>query len=387
MGDFAHSNLMHMDVYRGGTALEADVIQMVVSLFNGDSECCGVTTSGGTESILTAIYAYREWGRAVKGISRANIVAPRTAHVAFDKACTYLGVEYRELELNNDLTAEAADFEAAMDENTIALVVGAPSFPHGVFDPVQEVARLARNHNVGCHVDACLGGFMSVFMEEAGYDVMRHDFRVPGVTTISADTHKYGLGPKGCSTLLYRTHELRRFQYYHSVKWMGGVYTTSGIAGSRSAAPVAGTWVQMMLLGREGYVANVKRVVETTRRVRGELQKIQDIELIGPNDMFMNTFTSKRFNPISISDYLSKRGWSVNALQHPYAIHVTWTDANCHQWNNFCLDLKSIVEEMHKNPSMNKTDKAAMYATNVSISDPDMISQFTYVFADEILTL
>ncbi len=202
---FIWSNPLHPDVFPGVRKMEAEIISMVVKMYNGDSEACGTTTSGGTESILMACKAYRDWALKVKGITQPEIVVPQSIHCAFDKAAHYFGIKIIHVPVEERTRrADVARMRAAITSNTVALACSVPNYPHGACDDVIALSRLAQDYNIGLHVDCCLGGFLVPFMAKAGYDIPPFDFSVPGVTSISCDTHKFGFAPKGSSVIMYR---------------------------------------------------------------------------------------------------------------------------------------------------------------------------------------
>ncbi len=249
---FLWSNPLHMDVFPSLRKMEAEVVQWCVEIFNGGKEGCGVLTSGGTESILMAMRVYRQFGLE-KGIRYPEIVAPVSAHCAFNKAADYFRMKLTLVPVDPvtrkvNLKAMAA----AISGQTVVLVGSAPHFPHGIVDPIEDIARLTHRNGVGCHVDCCLGGFLVPFMEKAGFQLDPCDFRVKGVTSISADTHKYGYTPKGTSVVMYANKEIRHRQFFVDTDWQGGVYTTPTMAGSRPGGVIATTWATLMYMGEEG---------------------------------------------------------------------------------------------------------------------------------------
>jgi sphinganine-1-phosphate aldolase len=204
MGMHLVCNPLHIEAYAPVVQMEAEIIRMVLNLFNGDESTCGIGTSGGTESILLAMLAYREQGRA-RGVTNPNIVCSETAHSSFNKAAHYFGLEIRKAKLTKELLCDVAGMKRLIDSNTVCLVSSGPECPFGNFDPLPEIAALAHSYNIGCHYDCCIG-LINVFAEEAGFKLQYlSDFRVFGVTSISSDTHKYGFGPKGYSVCMFRT--------------------------------------------------------------------------------------------------------------------------------------------------------------------------------------
>lgn len=247
MGQTIISNPLHIDEFIDVTRCEAEIIRWTLNLFNGDKEACGVITSGGTESIMLCILAYREQAKFQRGVSKPNIVGSELIHPAFLKACFYFGIEVRLARIKDDFTLDLKHYSSLIDSNTICLVSNSPDFPYGNYDNTPKIAKLAQSWGIGCHSDCCLGSFVNVCAVKLGYNVpFEYDFKVPGVTSISCDPHKYAYGPKGCSVAMFRSKELREFQLFVGTKWQGGIYATTCVAGSRPGNIVIGTWASML---------------------------------------------------------------------------------------------------------------------------------------------
>jgi len=254
--------------------MEAEILRMVCNLYKGDAKTCGIGTSGGTESILLAVLAHREKAKKDRNVVSPNIVASETAHVAFDKAAFYFHIEVRKVPLKKDLTADVAGMKKQIDSNTIMLVASACEYPFGNYDPVPEIAALAHRYNIGCHVDACLGGFITPFAEEAGFPPpCAFDFTLPGVTSISVDTHKYAYGPKGYSVCMFKNADLRKMQIFEAMQWQGGFYFTPSMAGSRSGAIVAGTWAAITKTGRDQYIEYTRSILSAASNIRKAIKE------------------------------------------------------------------------------------------------------------------
>jgi len=287
-----------------------------------------VITSGGSESLITALYTYREQASRERGVTKPNVVIPTTAHVALDKGAHWLGIEVRHAPLTDAFVVDLAAMDALIDENTIALVGSAGNYAHGLIDPITEIGQLAIKHGIGLHVDGCLGGFLLPWIEANGVEVTPWDFRVPGVTSISADTHKYGYALKGTSTLSYKTKSLRANQYFTFPDWPGGLYLSPGFAGSRSGGLIASTWASLVLMGQEGYKGAAKDIYTATQTiVEGIRKDIPEIQVVG-DPLFLLAFTSSELDVYLINDALKERGWRMNALQLPAGLHFCLTRPN-----------------------------------------------------------
>ncbi len=333
---FSHVNVLQRDMYPSATKFEAEIIAMTADLLHGDP--VGVITSGGSESLITALYAYREWARDTRGVTRPNVVLPRTAHVALEKGAHWMDIEVRHAPLTDGYVADVAAMAELVDDQTVALVGSAANYAHGLIDPVEEIAALALERGVGLHVDGCLGGWLLPWVERLGYDLPRWDFRVPGVTSISADTHKYGYALKGSSVLLYRDKDLRTYQYFTSSDWPGGLYISPGLAGSRSGGLIASTWAALLATGESGYLAGASDIMRTAVTIaEGIRETVPELEVIG-EPTFLVAFKAagdpsdpadpRGIDIYLVNDALIEQGWRMNALQLPPALHFCVTRPN-----------------------------------------------------------
>ena len=350
----SQSNPLHADVWPSTTKFEAEIVSMTAGMLGADKtddNIVGTLSSGGTESILLAMKTYRDWAREKKHITEPEIVAPTTAHAAFDKAAEYFGIKTIRIPVGSDFRADVAATKAAMTENTIALVGSAPPFPHGIVDPIEELSELARQRGCGFHTDACLGGFILPWAEKLGYHVPPFDFRLPGVTSISADTHKYGYAAKGTSVILYRGTDLRHYQYFSAADWPGGIYFSPTFAGSRPGALSATCWAAMVSMGEQGYLEAARRILETTAWLKQEMRKIPEIKIIG-DPLFLIAFQSEALNVYKISEYMSQRHWGLNGLHLPPSVHICLTLRHTQPGvkERFVEDLKAAIEHVKQHP-------------------------------------
>ena len=358
---FAHANVLQRDMYPSATKLEAEIVAMTASMLHGDGQVCGVVTFGGTESLINPMLVYRDRGRAERGITEPEVIVPVTAHVALDKAAHLLGIRLLRAPLRDDWRADVEWMRSHITDNTVALVGSAPNYAHGVIDPIEELAAIAQERNIGMHVDGCLGGFILPWGEALGYPIPRFDFRIPGVTSISADTHKYGYAVKGTSVLLYRTPELRRYQYFTYPEWPGGIYMSPGLSGSRSGGIVAATWAAMVSLGERGYREVASLIFETAATIRAGIESIPELEVIG-EPTFLVAFRARELNIYHVNDHLVERGWRLNALQLPPALHFCVTRPNTTPGvaQAFVSDLRNAVEYA-KHPARAEPRSGALY--------------------------
>jgi sphinganine-1-phosphate aldolase len=328
-GLFAHVNALQRDMCPSATNFEGEIIAMALDLFGAgavsDATPGGLVTTGGTGSILHAVLAYREYAREQRGVVKPNLIKPETAHPAFDKACHLFGVELRRAPIDPVTTEVDVGWVADhIDDDTVALVGSACNYGYGTIDPIVALGALAQQRGIGLHVDGCLGGFILPFGAELGYEIAPFDFGVAGVTSISADTHKYGYALKGTSTLLFRDKALRDAQYFFLTDWSGGKYFSPGIEGSRSGGLLAATWAAMVQLGRSGYRRYAKAIFETSAAMRQAVQSHPELRLIG-EPTFLFSFTSDEFDIYHVNDCLRRRGWRLNGQQYPDAVHMAVT--------------------------------------------------------------
>ena len=340
----SQSNPLHADLWPSTVRLEAEIVAMTAHMLNGDS-AVGTVTSGGTESILLAMKAYRDQARRRRRITRPEMVIPQTAHAAFDKAAEYFGIIPVKVPVDAGFRADPAATAAAITRRTVVVVASAPSFPHGIIDPVAELAAIAGARGVGVHVDACLGGFLLPWAERLGYPVPPFDFRVPGVTSMSADTHKYGYAAKGTSVVLYRDRELRRCQYFTATDWPGGLYSSPTLAGSRPGGLSAACWAAMMATGESGYLEATRRILETARVIKQGVADIPGLRVLG-DPLWVIAFTSDQVDIFRVMQEMSRRDWSLNGLQHPAGVHLAVTLRHTLPGvaDRFLADLRASVE-------------------------------------------
>jgi sphinganine-1-phosphate aldolase len=352
---FSQGNPLHADLWPSITKFEAEVVAMTAAMLHGGTPAapaaCGTVTSGGTESILLAMRTYRDHVRETHGVTEPEIVLPETAHAAFDKAGQYFGMRLVKLPVGEDMRVDPAAVAAAISERTVAVVGSAVQFPHGVIDPIEELAAVADEAGVGFHTDACLGGFVLPWAERLGYPVPPFDFRVPGVTSISCDTHKFGYAAKGTSVLLWRDPELRDRQYYATTDWPGGLYFSPTFAGSRPGALSAQAWAAMVSIGADGYLDATGRVLATAARIREGIAAIPGVRVLG-DPLWVIAFCTDGPNVYDVLDQMTRRGWSLNGLQRPPAIHlcVTLRHTGDGVAERFLDDLRDSVEQAAQNP-------------------------------------
>jgi len=324
--------------------MEKEVVAMTARLLNAPTEASGSMTSGGTESIVQAVRVARDRAKAERGIEHAKLVIPFSAHPAFAKAAKYFEMELAHIPLDDDLRADVEAADALIDDRTALVVGSAPNYPHGVIDPIPELAGLASSRGVPFHTDACVGGFLLPFMKKAGIDVPPFDFRVEGVSTMSADVHKYGFATKGASVVLHRNgdHALQ-YQAFLYEDWPGGLYGSLALAGARPAAPIAAAWAVMNFLGVDGYVRLTKQTIATTRALQRGIEE-SGLHVIGAPAASVFAFGSDERDVMAIGDVMDDRGWHLDRQHGPDALHMMVSPAHERIVDEFLSDLRFAVE-------------------------------------------
>jgi len=347
--------------------MEAEVISMSAHLLGGDEAVTGSLTSGGTESILMAVKTARTWGRKGKQIEEPEIVIPATAHPAFHKACYYFGLKARVIPVGIDYRAQASAMEAAINDRTVLLVASAPSYPQGVIDPISEIAALAKRKGLLCHVDACVGGFFLPFLKQLNPGLPKFDFQVEGVTSISADIHKYGYAAKGASVVLYKDAALRKMQFYVYTEWSGGIYGSPAISGTRPGGAIAGAWAAIKHIGMEGYLTLVKRTLAVKAKLMESIEDIPELKIFGKPDMSIICLGGEGIDIYEVGDELSVMGWLIDRQQQPASLHLTLTPAHEQSVDAFVHDLRLAVNKA-KQLSINKLSNQLQVKTVKGLS-------------------
>jgi glutamate/tyrosine decarboxylase-like PLP-dependent enzyme len=353
-GRFAHVNALQRDMCPSATKFEAEIIAMTLDVLHGEAiegtEAAGLVTTGGTGSILHAMLAYREWGRQERGIDRPNVIKPETAHAAFDKGCHLFDIEVRRAPIDPETTLVDVDWVADhVDASTIAVIGSACNYGYGTVDPIGALSDLALERGIGLHVDACLGGFLLPFGQRLGIDIPTFDFRLPGVTTISADTHKYGYALKGTSVLSFRDKALRNAQYFFLTDWSGGKYCSPGMEGSRSGGLLASTWAAMVSLGWDGYLGYARKIFDTSFAMQDAVRSHPELRILG-QPTFLFSFTSDEFDVYHVNDFMRQRGWRFNGQQYPNALHMAVTRPQTQPGvvDRFAADLDDAIAYAHE---------------------------------------
>jgi sphinganine-1-phosphate aldolase len=377
---FFSENGLNPSAFPSLRKFETEVVGMTAALLGGGGEVAGSMTSGGTESILMAVKTARDWARAERPEIRApEMVLPASAHPAFDKAAHYFDLKPVHVPLRPDFRADVEAARKALSSQTVLVVGSAPAYPHGVVDPITEMAAIAWEAGVLFHVDACVGGFMLPFVRRLGYPVPDFDFQVPGVTSISADLHKYGYAAKGASVILYRDKDLRRHQFFACTDWPGGIYASAAMSGTRPGGAIAAAWAILNFLGEAGYVAIAEEVMKTTRAIQEGIAAIQGVKVLSNPEMSVFAIGSDEMDIYAVGDEMSARGWHLDRQQFPPSLHLTIHHGHAGVAEAFLEDLAASVAKVRK-PSWRKLSTGLMVSAAraaAEILPPTMRSQLT----------
>ena len=368
--------------------METEFISMVSSLFGGDDETVGSMTSGGTESILMAVKAAREWARANRPeVKNPEMVVPITAHPAWNKAADYLGLKIVMTPVDQNFRADLQAMREAITANTVLLGGTAVTYPHGAIDPIDQIGALSLEKSLWFHVDGCLGGYVLPFLEKLGYSIPPYDFRVPGVNSLSVDIHKYGYISKGVSTVLYRNKNLRQYQFYVYTDWPGGVYATPALSGARPGGAIASAWAIIHYLGEEGFLRLCGIARETTLKLIEGIQKIPGLFILGNPPATVLAFGSQDINIYRVGAKLKERKWHLDAQHMPASLHMTVSPAHERIVDPFLKDLREVVQEVYESKEESPSGEAALYGMMGTLLDRKMAKNLALQYLNDLYRL
>jgi len=362
---YLHENALNTKAFPSLASIQSEVVSWTASLLNGPESTAGFLTSGGTESILCAVKAARERGKAERGITEPEIVLSTSTHAAFHKGGYLFGMKVHSVPVRDDWTADVEAMAGYVNDNTVLVVGSAPQYPQGVIDDIEQIAALAQAVDANCHVDACMGGFVLPFVERLGRPVPRWDFRVEGVTSISADVHKLGYAPKGASVILYRNRDLRRYQTFVFDDWLGGFYASPNLQGSRSGLPMAAAWAVMQYLGVDGYVDLTATTLENADLMRAAVAEIDGIRVLGDSQYHLMAISSDPdsaapIDVFALADAMEARGWFHDRQGPPDSLHATVSNSNTGVIGRYVEALRQCAEEV---AGTTTADRSTNYAT------------------------
>jgi glutamate/tyrosine decarboxylase-like PLP-dependent enzyme len=356
-GSYLSENGLDPTAFPSALQLENEVVSMAATHLHGDRNVVGSFTSGGTESLMLAVKAARDHARENRpGVREPEMVLPETAHASFQKAGHYLGVKPVMVPVDPEtFRADVAAVRDAITDQTVLLVGSAISYAHGVVDPIRELGELAQERGLLLHVDGCMGAFLLEYFERLGADVPGYDFRVPGVTSISMDLHKYAFAAKGASVILYRDKALRKYQMYACSNWTGYTVINTTVQSTKSAGPVAASWAALNFLGDDGYLEFARQVKDATARIVAAVEEIPELRMLGRPDMNLLAFTSDSVSVFHIADEMKERNWFVQPQLaygcSPENIHLSINPGSIHWVDAMIADLRESIDKAKLLPS------------------------------------
>lgn len=340
----AGDNALNTDAFPSLKVMSAEVVGFVSDLLDAPEGSGGFMTSGGTESLILAVYAAKQHALA-RGRRASNVVLPASAHAALEKACAYFDLQSRRIPVGPDWRADPDAMAGAVDDGTVLLVASAPQYPQGVVDPVAAIAAVALAHDIPCHVDACMGGMLLPFLSPS----RQWNFSADGVTSMSVDLHKYGYAAKGAGVIVYRTKDLRNRQVFVTDNWLGGLYGSSGILGTKSGGPIAAAWAMVQHFGRDGYEQLAHRAHRTALTYADLLNATDPLFVRSAPDTSLLCVGSRDEDKVpvfAVADALWSRGWYVDRQAPPASLHMTVNVVHHGVFDAFARDLRDAVAEV-----------------------------------------
>jgi sphinganine-1-phosphate aldolase len=371
---FFSENALNPMAFPSLRRMETEVVAMTNGLLNAPAGAAGSMTSGGSESLFLALKTARDWARAERPrITRPEVLLPVTAHPALFKAAHLLDLRPVVVPMGSGFAADATAARALATDDTILVVGSAPQYPHGIVDPIEDLAAIASERGILCHVDACFGGFMLPWVERLGLPVTPFDFRIAGVTSISADLHKYGYAAKGASTLLHRTRALRRHQFFAHADWPGGLFVTPGVLGTRPGGAIAAAWAVLRYLGEEGYLDLARRAMNATQTIVRGVSAIPELEILGQPQMSALAIGARAGSEPAVDVYvigelMLERGWAFDRGQTPPSLHLSVSPAHDAVAAEFLADLRACTE-IARASTEQPQGKAALYGMLGTLPD------------------
>lgn len=388
---FMHENGLNPVAFPALRKFEVEAVQMTLNMLNAPRQAVGNLTSGGTESLLLTVKTYRDRARALYGITEPEMILCHTAHVALPKAAAYFDVKCIWVDFDKDYQMRSDQVSKYINKNTICVVVSAPQYPHGIVDPVEEIASIARARNIPVHVDACMGGFLLPWVEKLGYEVPKWDFRVPGVTSISADVHKYGYAAKGASVLSWLNHDdYRQYQFYAFADWPGGIFCSPSLLGTRPGGSIAASWAAIVGMGQDGYLKKAEKLMIASKKFQEGINKIPGLRVLGKPHMAILAFesTDPAVNVFALADVMKKEyNWDVATQQKPNCLHLTLMPPHADHVDGFLNSLRAAVDYVRAHPELANEGNAATYGMVAKIPDDTVIEQFLVSFFGKVFTV
>lgn len=373
---FIRMNTVFSSVLKGLALIEDDLQAMCVEIHNGGSSGRANITSGGSESIYCALHAMRERAKiTMPGVLIPEVIVPYSAHIAFSRGAHFLGLKLVRVPTTKDYLADLKQIETVINPNTVGIAASAPSWPYDLFDPIDEIGRLAKARNLWFHVDACVGGFLAPFIKAAGYPVPEYDFSLDGVNSISADLHKYGYSPKPCSSILWRSEDEQQFHYCPGTDWPMGPYLTQSMLGSGPAGATVAAWAVLNHLGRDGYIEIADQMMRTKQKIIDGIKDIDGISTIH-SDTVSVMIVSEFFDIQQLTAGMNELGWVLWGNNEPPLVHLTVDAAPDSIINHLLSDLGTVTKSLLSGKTYLQSE-SAVYGTGVS-DEEDRLPRWSY---------
>ncbi len=374
---YSSANGLNPTAFKSLKRFENEIVASTAHLLHGTPEVCGVMTSGGTESCLLAVKTYRDMARKLRGVRKPEMVLPATAHVAWFKASEYFDVKVRLLPLDERLHADAQQLGGLINSSTVMVLGSAPEYPHGSIDPIAAMGAIAQQRATPLHVDACVGGFILPFMEMNGAALPLWDYRVPGVTSISADLHKYGYASKGASVISYRKLDYLKHQMFVHADWPGGVFASPGMLGTRPGGAYAAAWAALQYFGVAGYRELARKTSLAFDRMAAGIRAMPELCVLGDPSGPLLAYGARdnAVNMFAVGDQMEHKGWQINRLQKPDGLHAMITARHLDVVEDYLRDLQDAVATVRADPTLAEQGGAATYGLMAHIPLRGMVKQ------------
>ncbi len=372
---FASANGLNPAAFQSLKRMESQIVAAAARLLHGPDTVCGMLTAGGTESCMLAVKTYRDRARRLRRVRKPEMIVPLTGHVAWLKAAEYFGVRLRRLPETREHRPDLGRLKRMIGRRTIMVLGSAPEYPRGMIDPIPEMAAIAADAGVPFHVDACVGGFILPFMEMNDETLPAWDFRTPGVTSISADLHKYGYAGKGASLILYRDLNLFKDQIFVETEWPGGMFASAGLLGTRPGAAYATAWATLQRIGIEGYRRMARDTIATAAALKAGIGEIPELAVIGAptGPLFAYRSIDPQIDIFAIGDLMEERGWHIDRVQRPDGLHAMVTLNHGRILDRYLGDLADAVRQLRENPDAPREGSAATYGLMAHLPARSMI--------------
>jgi len=370
---YLYSNPLHPDIYPELIKMESEIIKMVGHLFELPESGGGNLTTGGTESTICALKAYKKHKKKYFNLFRPEVLCTKTVHAAVNKACDLLDLKIVYIDLDKNNVMDLDDLKRKISINTCVIVASYPCFAYGLCDPIEKIGKIAKENNVYLHVDACLGGFITQFDEN-----LKLSFK-NNISSISVDPHKFGYAPKGSSILLWKSRKMKHNQYFIQNDWTGGIYASVSLPGSRVGSQIATTWGCILYYGYEQYEIYSKKIIQKTKYLSDKINNIDNFHVIGEPNVNVVAFYSTKYPVGQILECVSEEGWNLNILQEPLCLHLCLTPKNMYKLDELIDCLKKLN---NKEVKENFDNIASIYGLSAQIPDKSIINEIVNEYLD-----